>query len=109
MSLAPFLPIRRYPRQLLSKQFTIDGGDILKDGKKLYVGLSTRTQQGAMNELAEIVTPLGYQVYPIHVPQGLHLKSGMTHLLPNHFVIQAVFETILQEMQSTNSEITFCL
>ncbi len=106
MSLAPFLPTN-IPRRILSKKFTIDGGDILKDGKKIYIGLSTRTQQGAIDELTDIVTPLGYQVCSIHVPQGLHLKSGMTRLLPNHFVIQAAFEPIMQEMQSTNSQIKY--
>ena len=106
MSLAPFLP-KDIPKHILSKKFSIDGGDILRDGKILYVGLSTRTQQGAVDELSKMVTPLGYQVYPIHVPEGLHLKSGMTCLLPNHFVIQAAFENILKEMQATNNQITY--
>lgn len=106
MSLAPYLP-KDITRQILSKKFTIDGGDILKDGKKLYIGLSTRTQQGAIDELLEIVTPLGYQVYPINVPQGLHLKSGMTCILPNHFIIQAAFEDILKNMQSTDTQIKY--
>jgi len=106
MSLAPFLP-RDIPRRILSKQFTIDGGDILRDEKKLYIGISTRTQQGAIDELTELVAPLGYQVYSIQVPHGLHLKSGMTCMLPNHFVIQAEFEDILKNMQLTNNQIKY--
>lgn len=106
MSLAPFLP-QDLPRRVLSKQFTIDGGDILKDGKTLYIGISKRTQQEAIDELADIVTPLGYAVVSIPVPQGLHLKSGMTCILPNHFVIIDAFEDILLEMQKKNSQIKY--
>jgi len=106
MSLAPFLP-KNLSRQILSKKFTIDGGDVLQDGKNIYVGLSTRTQQGAIDELTEITAPLGYQVHIIHVPAGLHLKSGMTCILPNHFIIQVAFEGILKEMQSRDSAIKY--
>jgi dimethylargininase len=105
-SLASALPtnIRKH---VLSKAFTIDGGDILKDGKTIYVGLSSRTQQGAIDELARVVEPLGYQVEAHPVPQGLHLKSGMTRILPKHFVIQASFENILQDMKARDSEIQY--
>lgn len=106
MSLIPYLP-KEIPRRVLSKQFTIDGGDILKDGKRLYIGLSTRTQQGAIDELTAVVTLLGYEIHTIKVPQGLHLKSGMTCILPNHFVIQAIFENILKNMQSVNNQIKY--
>jgi dimethylargininase len=106
MSLAPHLP-KDIPKQTLSKQFTIDGGDILKDGKTLYIGLSTRTQQEAIDELSQLVSPLGYHVYPIKIPQGLHLKSGMTRILPNHFVIQASFEAILKQIQLINNQINY--
>ena len=106
MSLAPHLPTD-IPLQKISKEYTIDGGDILKDGKNIYVGLSKRTQQEAINELSEIATPLGYHVHTISVPQGLHLKSGMTCILPNHFIIQQAFENILKKMQETDPRIQY--
>lgn len=106
MSLAPFLPAD-LPLRIIPKQYTIDGGDILKDGKNIYVGLSKRTQQEAIGELSDIVTPYGYQVHAIKVPQGLHLKSGMTCISSNHFVIQASFEPLLKEMQLLNDKIKY--
>jgi dimethylargininase len=106
MSLAPHLPTH-LPKHILSKQYTIDGGDILKDVKKIYIGLSTRTQHGAIEELAAVVKPLGYQVEAIAVPQGLHLKSGMTRILPKHFVIQTSFEPILKDMQTRDKEVKY--
>lgn len=106
MSLSPFLPIGLL-RYAISKNYSIDGGDILEDGDQLYVGLSTRTQKEAIDELTTIVTPFGYEVNSIPVPYGLHLKSAMTCILPNHFVIQAGFEEILKQMQEKNKQINF--
>jgi len=106
MSLSRFLPTNM-PRVTLDKQFTIDGGDILQDGKIIYAGISNRTQQEAINQLAKIVEPLGYQVKAIKVPQGLHLKSGMTCMMANHFVIQQSFENILKKMQLENRDIKY--
>lgn len=105
-SLAPFLP-KDLPIKKLSKQFTIDGGDILQDGMRIYVGLSSRTQQGAIDELRALVSPWGYEVHAIFVPEGLHLKSGMTCVLSNNFVILAAFEDKLKEMQKDNPDITY--
>jgi len=102
----------------VSKKYTIDGGDILKNGKILYIGLSKRTQQEAIDEIATMVQPLGYQVCAIMVPQGLHLKSGMTCFRTKptalnldkkatHFVIQACFEEILKALQKQDPHITY--
>lgn len=106
MSLAPFLPTGLL-HYTLSKKYGIDGGDILEDGDQLYVGLSARTQKEAIEELANIVTPFGYEVHSIPVPSGLHLKSGMTCILPNHFIIQSGFLHIIQDLQKKNNDIKY--
>lgn len=106
MGLSAHLPAD-IPKVALSKRYTIDGGDILQDGKKVYVGISKRTEQGAIDELAKIITPLGYTVKAIKVPQGLHLKSGMTCMKPNHFIIQHTFASILRQMQLEDPSIQF--
>lgn len=106
MSLAPYLP-KGLPLRQLSKQYTIDGGDILKDDRTLYVGISTRTQREAIDELAALVKPLDYRVHALPVPCGLHLKSGMTAFLPNHFLVQHAFEPLLQSMRLMNDEIHY--
>ena len=39
----------------------VDGGDVLRIGRTLYVGLSTRTDAAGIRAFAELVDPLGYQ------------------------------------------------
>lgn len=106
-SLARFLPDNP-PLKKLSNQFTIDGGDILKDGKNIYIGLSTRTQQGAIDEIRDIVKEYGYEVHAIPVPKEiLHLKSGMTKVKSKNFVIQSIFEDELKKLQLGDDAIKY--
>lgn len=58
----------------------IDGGDVLRVGRELFVGLSSRTNARAAEELKRILGPLGYRVTPVSVTDGLHLKSACTAL-----------------------------
>lgn len=65
---------------------TLDGGDVLKVGKTVYVGRSGRTNSEGIRQLRAIVTKLGYQVVPVMVTKVLHLKSAVT-ALPDGTVI----------------------
>ena len=56
----------------------VDGGDVLRIGHKLYVGLSTRTNAEGLAALGEAVTPLGFKVVQAELRDCLHLKSGAT-------------------------------
>lgn len=56
----------------------VDGGDVLKIGRTLFVGLSTRTDEAGLRALGETVAPLGYRVVPAKVTGCLHLKSAIT-------------------------------
>jgi dimethylargininase len=56
----------------------LDGGDVLRIGRTLYVGLSTRTDAAGAGMLAELVTPLGYRVVQAQLRECLHLKTGAT-------------------------------
>ena len=56
----------------------IDGGDVLRIGQMLYVGLSTRTDAAGIAALAEIAAPLGYRVVQAELRDCLHLKTGAT-------------------------------
>jgi len=62
---------------------TLDGGDVLRVGRVLYVGLSTRTNQDAIEQLRAHVEPLGYAVRPVAVTGCLHLKSAATQVAPD--------------------------
>jgi dimethylargininase len=59
---------------------TVEGGDILRVGKKLYVGLTSRTNEEGIRQLGKIVDPYGYEVISVNVTGCLHLKSAVTYL-----------------------------
>jgi len=68
-----------YSRLLrLSGPGTLDGGDVLRLGRRLYVGLSSRSTEAGIRELAELVEPHGYLVRGTAVSGCLHLKSAVT-------------------------------
>lgn len=56
----------------------VDGGDVLRIGQILYVGISTRTDLAGIRALGDLVAPLGFAVVPVPVVGGLHLKSAAT-------------------------------
>ncbi|MEO8453717.1 MAG: arginine deiminase family protein [Sphingomicrobium sp.] len=56
----------------------VDGGDVLRIARTLYVGLSTRTDAAGIEALAALVRPLGYKVVRAELRDCLHLKTGAT-------------------------------
>ena len=58
----------------------LEGGDVLRVGKKLYVGLSGRTNAEGVVALTQILKPRGYKVVPVEVNGCLHLKTACTAL-----------------------------
>jgi dimethylargininase len=77
---------------LLPKEYKIDGGDILVAGKRIYIGLSNRTQLASIDKVRDILTVHDYTVIAFPVPKGLHLKSGMTCIDENVFILQPAFK-----------------
>lgn len=59
---------------------TLEGGDVMRIGKTLYVGLSSRTNVAGLQQLAQLTAPFGYWVTPVEVRGCLHLKSACCHL-----------------------------
>jgi dimethylargininase len=59
---------------------TVDGGDVLVLGKKIYVGLSTRSNHEAIDQLNEMLREHGYSVTGIELHDCLHLKSAVTRV-----------------------------
>jgi dimethylargininase len=57
---------------------TIEGGDVLCVGRKIYVGLSPRTNLAGVAALSALVAPHGYEVSTVALHGCLHLKSGCT-------------------------------
>jgi dimethylargininase len=65
---------------------TLDGGDVLKVGKTIYVGRSGRTNAEGIRQFRSIAIELGYDVVAVPVTRALHLKSTVT-ALPDGTVI----------------------
>jgi dimethylargininase len=59
---------------------TMEGGDILRIGRKLFTGLSSRTNEEGIRQLGSIAAPYGYEVIAVRVSGCLHLKSAATFL-----------------------------
>ena len=62
---------------------TLEGGDVLRIGRKLYVGLTKRSNAEGIRQLREIVTRHGYEVISVPVTGCLHLKSAVTSIAGN--------------------------
>ena len=65
---------------------TLDGGDVLKVGKTIYVGRGGRTNSEGIRQFRAIAIELGYEVVGVPVTRALHLKSTVT-ALPDGTVI----------------------
>ena len=59
---------------------TLDGGDVLKHGSDVWVGVGGRTSPDAVDQLGAHLAPLGARVHPVPVSKVLHLKSAVTAL-----------------------------
>jgi dimethylargininase len=57
---------------------TLDGGDVLCVGRRVYVGLSGRTNADGAKQLADLLARHAYVVAGIEVRGCLHLKSAVT-------------------------------
>ena len=64
----------------------LDGGDVLKVGTTVYVGLTGTTDEAAVAQLRRILEPRGWEVVAVPVTKALHLKSAIT-ALPDGTVI----------------------
>jgi dimethylargininase len=56
-------------------------------GRKLLVGLSTRTNRAGVNALEAVVRRHGYEIVPVPVRGCLHLKTACTALPDQRLVI----------------------
>lgn len=76
---APALAALRPLSRLGAPGATLEGGDVLRVERTLYVGRSRRTNDAGIGALASLLEPLGYRVRPLDVEGCLHLKSACTY------------------------------
>lgn len=65
----------------------IDGGDVVRSGRGVFVGLSQRTNAAGVDALRNILAPFGYMVTGIPVLRCLHLKSACSALPDGSFLV----------------------
>lgn len=68
---------------------TLDGGDVLRVGNRLFVGLSGRTSGAGVAALAEAMDVHGLRVVPVPVRAGLHLKSAVSSPVEGMILVDA--------------------
>jgi dimethylargininase len=73
---------------------TLEGGDVLKLGGTVWVGLGGRTNQAGIDQLAALLEPLGARVVGVPLTRALHLKSAVT-ALPDGTVVG--FEEVVDD------------
>ena len=72
--------IRKYRREILTieEPATLEGGDVLRVDRTLFVGLTQRTNREGIDLLQKYVAPHRYTVKLVEVGEALHLKSVCT-------------------------------
>lgn len=66
----------------IQKPGTLDGGDVLRLGRRIFVGRSGRSDESGIEQLRAVVWPYGYTVTAVPVCGCLHLKSAVTEAAP---------------------------
>jgi dimethylargininase len=70
---------------------TLEGGDVMQVEKRIFVGLTERSNEDGINQLRELLRPYGYTVHSTPVPQGLHLKSSVNYIGQNTILVTPAF------------------
>lgn len=78
---AALAPFRKLARVQLPG--VLEGGDVLRIGRALYVGLTRRSNAEGIRQLSALLAPHNYTVVAVPVTGCLHLKSAVTYLGAN--------------------------
>lgn len=81
-ALAPYREIFR-----IQPPGTMDGGDVLRVGRTIYIGLSSRSTEDAIGQMKDILELRSYQVRGVNVTGCLHLKSAVTQVSEDTLLI----------------------
>ena len=85
-SLAQALSAYR-PLKFMKTPATLDGGDVMRIGSKLFVGLSSRTNAQGIAQLRAALVPFDYEVTGVQVKGCLHLKSACSYVGRNSILV----------------------
>jgi dimethylargininase len=71
VAIAPFRKVHR-----MREPATMEGGDVMRIGRDVFVGLSSRTNTAGIDDLTNLLAAFGYRVQAVDVRGCLHLKSA---------------------------------
>jgi len=77
-SLAGHRPLKR-----IVAPGSLEGGDVVRIGRNLYVGVSGRSNSAGIEQLRALLAPFGYRVASVAMRDCLHLKSAVTFIPPD--------------------------
>jgi dimethylargininase len=67
---------------------TVDGGDVVLCGRTVFVGLTRRTNAAGLQQLAELLTPMGYEMRTVVLPADiLHLDKVLMPVAPERLLV----------------------
>ena len=67
----------RFPLVEIESPGTVDGGDVIRLHRHLYIGRSTRTNEAGIDQLSEVAIGQELGVTVVEVTDVLHLKSAV--------------------------------
>ncbi len=70
---------------------TLEGGDVLVIGKKIFIGLSSRSNREGLHQVKTTLAACGYDVKGVHVSNCLHLKSAVTQVSDHILLINPLW------------------
>lgn len=68
---------------------TLEGGDCLRIGRRLYIGLGARTNEAGVARAREVFGPVGLEVLGVPIGALLHLKCVCSSPGPGHVLVAA--------------------
>lgn len=85
-AIRPFLS-RFRPLETIHLPATLEGGDVLRVGRRLLVGCSRRTNRAGIDALKQMIDRFGYEILPVPVHGCLHLKTACTALPDGRLIV----------------------
>ncbi len=79
------------PLRFIDAPGTLDGGDVLRAGRRVYVGSSTRTNADGVAQLRALLVPFDYSVESVETSGCLHLKSAVTALADGWLLVNGAW------------------
>jgi len=80
--------LRYRPLRAIAAPGTLDGGDVLRIGRTLYVGEAARSNADGIAQLRALLDEFGYTVQAVPTHGCLHLKSAATQVADDTLLVQ---------------------